>query len=150
MHKAVSSISLPLQHVFLCSFHVFGSRYFTTSSVKVTSAEDCSPAKGHRLPVSSRGKMLWKAPRNQVTLAKLVSFLPVLTVLATLTPQGLGLGVRKRQAVLLLGAVLLPATAAELALLSLRRRTVDGRVQIFEPCLIILISDQDQALGLYL
>lgn len=95
-------------------FHIFSSSYFTTSSVKVTSAEDCSSsARENLLPMVGKDGYFWRLSGSKVMLQKWVSCLPILTVLGTLTPQGfftraLGLGVRKRQAALLLRAVLLP------------------------------------------
>ena len=44
----------------------------------------------------------------------------------------------------------IPGSVAGLALLSLKRSMVGGRMQILQSCLIILISDEDRALGLYL
>lgn len=87
--------------------HVFSSSYFTSSSVKVTSAPQ--PKWGPSLYIQYSW-MLLKAPRKQVMMPKWVSFLLILTVLETLTPQGFFirafvLSVRKEQEVLLLRAV---------------------------------------------
>lgn len=86
--------------------HVFSSSYFTFSSAKVTSAQP----KWGPPPYGQYRWMLLKAPREQIMMLKWVSFLPVLTVLETLTPhsffiRAFRLNVRKEQEVLLLRAV---------------------------------------------
>lgn len=75
-------------------------------------------------------------------MLKWVSFLPVWTVLETLTltPQGFfirafGLSVRKEQEFCSSGQSL--ASVAGMALVSLKARIVGVTVQIFQPCLII-------------
>lgn len=76
-------------------------------------------------------------------MPKWVSFLPIWTVLETLTPQGFfirafGLSVRKEQEFCSSGQSL--ATVAGMALVSLKTRIVGVTVQIFQPCWIISTS----------
>ena len=48
------AIAAWFQIIVVYCFHIFSSSYFTTSSAKVTSAEDCSLAKQGLLPTVSR------------------------------------------------------------------------------------------------